>query len=108
MTDAPRFTSVRGGEGWTSPTQRLRAGQVYSKLNPEHRAALRESAKGMSFDRVSGRGAAGGVRRSISNHPTPAVLVCPEANASVVREAVAERDGDAADRLPRHSSGHPR
>jgi hypothetical protein len=25
----------------------------------------------MSFDRVSGRGAAGGVRRSISNHPTP-------------------------------------
>ena len=40
-------------------------------LSPEQRAALRESAQGMSFDRVSGRGAAGGVRRSISNHPTP-------------------------------------
>jgi hypothetical protein len=35
------------------------------------RAALRESAEGTSFDRVSGRSRAGGVHRSISNHPTP-------------------------------------
>jgi hypothetical protein len=39
-------------------------------LNPEQRAALRESAQGASFARVSGRGAAG-VPRSISLHPTP-------------------------------------
>jgi hypothetical protein len=40
-------------------------------LSPQQRAALLESAQGVSFDRVSARGAAGGVRRSISNHPTP-------------------------------------
>jgi hypothetical protein len=40
-------------------------------LSPEQRAALRESAQGTSFDRVSDRGAAGGFHRSISNHPTP-------------------------------------
>ena len=41
-----------------------------ASLSPEQRAALRESAQGMSFDRVSGRGGAGGYR-SISPHPTP-------------------------------------
>jgi hypothetical protein len=51
--------------------QRAVLSERAADLSPEQRAALRESAQGMSFDRVSGRGAAGGVRRSISNHPTP-------------------------------------
>jgi hypothetical protein len=52
--------------------QRALLSERAAHLNPEQRAALRESAQGMSFDRVSSRGASGGFRRSISNHPTPA------------------------------------
>jgi hypothetical protein len=61
----------------TASTSRLTAdeGAALSEraadLSPEQRAALRESAQGMSFDRVSSRGATGGFHRSISNHPTP-------------------------------------
>jgi hypothetical protein len=51
--------------------QRAALGDRAANLSAEQRAALRESAQGMSFDRVSGRGAAGGGHRSISNHPTP-------------------------------------
>jgi hypothetical protein len=51
--------------------QRALLSERAAHLNPEQRAALRESAQGMSFDRVSSRGASGGFRRSISNHPTP-------------------------------------
>ena len=61
MASASRLTS----------DQRAALSERAANLSPEQRAALRESAQGMSFDRVSGRGAAGGVRRSISNHPTP-------------------------------------
>jgi hypothetical protein len=39
-------------------------------LDPEQRAALSESAQGMSFDPFSDRGASGAYR-SISRHPTP-------------------------------------
>jgi len=39
-------------------------------LNPEQRAALRESAQGMSLDSFSDRGASGAYR-SINRHPTP-------------------------------------
>jgi predicted RNase H-like HicB family nuclease len=41
-----------------------------ASLSPEQRAALRESAQGMSFDRFSGRGRAGAYG-STSRHPTP-------------------------------------
>jgi hypothetical protein len=51
--------------------QRAVSSERATDLSPEQQAALRESAQGMSFDRVSGRGAAGGFHRSISNHPTP-------------------------------------
>jgi hypothetical protein len=51
-----------------------------ARLNPEQRAAWRESAQGMSFDRVSGRGA-----------------VCPEASAFAPRGPAVEGGGDAAD-----------
>jgi DNA-binding CsgD family transcriptional regulator len=57
----------------TASASRLTSDQVLSEraagLSPEQRAALRESAQGMSFDRAAG--AAGGFHRSISNHPTP-------------------------------------
>jgi hypothetical protein len=62
----------------TASTSRLTSDQEAAlseraaDLSPEQRAALRESAQGMSFDRVSDRSAAGGFHRSISNHPTPA------------------------------------
>jgi hypothetical protein len=51
--------------------QRAALGERAAVLSPEQRAALRESAQGISFDQVSGRATAGGVPRSISNHPTP-------------------------------------
>jgi hypothetical protein len=51
--------------------QRAVLSERAANLSPEQRAALRESAQGTSFDRVSGRGAPGGFHRSISNHPTP-------------------------------------
>ena len=50
--------------------QRDTAAERASSLSPEQRAALRESAQGSSFDRVSGRGGAG-AHRSLSLHPTP-------------------------------------
>jgi hypothetical protein len=50
--------------------QRVTSSGGAAGLNPEQRAALRESAQGTSFDRVSGRGVAS-VPRSISLHPTP-------------------------------------
>jgi hypothetical protein len=65
--------------------QRAVLSERAANLSPEQRAALRESAQGTSFDRVSGRGAAGGVHRSINNHPTP------HARWSVRRHALPRR-----------------
>jgi hypothetical protein len=50
--------------------QRAVLSERAASLSPEQRAALRESAQGTSFDRASGRGAAGAYR-SVSLHPTP-------------------------------------
>ena len=52
------------------PDQRVALDDRAPSLNPEQRAALRESAQGTSFGRVAGGGAAGAYR-SISRHPTP-------------------------------------
>jgi hypothetical protein len=60
-----------GSAAHLTSDQRAALSDRAADLSPEQRAALRESAQGTSFERGSGRGVAGGVHRSISNHPTP-------------------------------------